>query len=711
MTINYSIMNKKAYVFFSLAFLFALTIITRNEIQNTDISAQTIYQSVVTHLLSPSTTPRQLTEENVKKYCAKVDFTKNITSVGTSFIKGTGGEKTRNLILNLLSNGTKAITDDIMGAVSTCSFTAAFTVIFILLFLIMLIGGVFCSSCHCCGCCCGCCKKKGVLNGTKGYVLYGLLIASLACLGVMAFFGSGFSSKIPNSVDTMFCSVSLITDEVMNGVNENYSIRTPVPKWIGVNSVMSEVNSILQQVQDTINEFPSTSVDYHPSAFSDSRDEINNHLKGGDFIIPVGAASCNLMDNTCGFLEPQYIPYGFQNTFIDAVRPPLIQELDTIEMIWKNISEATNYTNQMDEFKNEANTQISNANDQINNLNDTISSFSTKLDSYMVKADKPLSYTSVVVMWFFIGWGLLGFLLLVSICLIDKANCKLFWICNHISWIIMHAIVTLVMLLCVVFTILTFSLENGCQLVDYYYPTRINEIPMIGGMGGYMTETCITGNGDIISSLIKIEDILSVFSLIETPLATIKSSLDEHADMIGADGKLDPPVIKAISTMFNSYLVDYNEQVYGTSYYAIPSFFLYGDSPVYDLEDKILNQMAFYSYVKEVKFKELDCSLSYNKLYTYDAAPAGSPPDSCLVLDGPLIDGSWVNCLECSDTCTMKCLSDYYNNVNSAIYRNGDGIDRYIDILDEYIYNVVISRDWMMRLALNFRLLKRKLTW
>jgi hypothetical protein len=179
--------------------------------------------------------------------------------------------------------------------------------------------------------------------------------------------------------------------------------------------------------------------------------------------------------------------------------------------------------------------------------------------------------------------------------------------------------------------------------------------------------------------------------------------------MIGMDGKLDPPVIKAISTMFNSYLMDNNEQVYGTSYYAIPSFFLYGDTPAYDLEGKILGQLGLYSYVKEVKFRNLDCSLSYNKLYTTDPAPAGSPPDSCLVLDGPVIDGSWVNCLSCSDTCTMKCLSDYYTYVNAAIYRIGDGTDRYADILDEYIYNVVISRGWMRRLALNFRLSKIKL--
>jgi hypothetical protein len=669
-------------IFLTIAIIFTLTITVREETKN--ISLQDAIDALKNYNLTYHNTTRLLSEEGIAKYCARANFSKNISNIGKFITPYLSTNGSRELILHIVTSGYKDLIANISGVVKSCAFTVSLLLVFVTLFVILALGSIFCSSCHCCGNCCYCFfKRKNRVENPGTKASYAFLVLCMLSLGVMAFFGSGFAKTLPGSIDTMFCSVSLVTDDVMNGVNESFSVKTPTPSWIGVTTLMDKVTGLLTEIEDTINSFPTGAMSYNAQTFTDSRTALTDHLKGGNLFTHL----CQMDTYTCS--GTPYTPYGFSASFIDQIRPALITEIDTIEELWKNIVNATSMRDQINGYKEQAGSQIGNAQSTVDSLVGTITSFSDQIDKYLGIAEKPMNIVSIVITWFFVGWGVLGAILVISICAIDKCGCRIFWICNHISWIIMHINLTLVMILCAVFVMITFALENGCDLIEYYYPDNLASVPKVGEMIGGMS-SCISGDGKLINQMLSVESIEGLFSMVEEPLLAVQQQLSSN-NVVGTDGHIKPPVIGEIKKLFSSYLSYQGQKVYNTNLDATPFLFIAGVVPSYDLETDIKTQLSTISTIKEVKFMDTACSSSYAKIYTSNSS-SDPGTDSCLVLTGPNINPHWKSAglctdLVCSSICPIRCLDDYFTSADTTLSNNNNAADRYTDILTEYSIN------------------------
>ena len=131
-------------------------------------------------------------------------------------------------------------------------------------------------------------------------------------LAVLAFFGSGFSVKIPYGVNSLLCSVALLTDDIVNGVDETYMIVEEVPSWSGINDIILNAEDLINEITNAISDFPAGGVTYDVTPFDDCRDRITNGFPGNE-VVNLGCAFNQPMCTSGDFNPP-----ALNSTFLDS---------------------------------------------------------------------------------------------------------------------------------------------------------------------------------------------------------------------------------------------------------------------------------------------------------------------------------------------------------------------------------------------------------
>jgi len=229
-------MAKRATILIIVSFILTASIVIRSELNSdsNDSTKQSGPFDIINGILSRFTTATTTTI-SIKNYCPGIDYSKNITAIGKSYIRLQLMDNATEFILQMMQTDTLSIIKNIAGIIKAMPGTSYFCLGYLFVFITLLISSVFICCCNFCGCCCYCCLKGQPASNNCNKLCYANLVLSMCILAVMAFLGSGFSTKLPYGVNSVTCTVALSVDDILNGVDETYMVVDEKPAWIGIN--------------------------------------------------------------------------------------------------------------------------------------------------------------------------------------------------------------------------------------------------------------------------------------------------------------------------------------------------------------------------------------------------------------------------------------------------------------------------------------------
>ena len=169
---------------------------------------------------------------------------------------------------------------------------------------------------------------------------------------------------------------------------------------------------------------------------------------------------------------------------------------------WKGLTGLSDYVDSLysdaDPIEAEGLDQIATA---IDNMQARADRYFDRFGRYAEYAKPAISKLGYALTVLFACWGALGGLIIVSICILDKGKCKLFWICNHISWIAMIVMSILAFVFCLLLSLLICATATGCDVISDYYPSNLESFPEpYGAILDRLLTNCVDGDGTKLSS-------------------------------------------------------------------------------------------------------------------------------------------------------------------------------------------------------------------